>query len=29
MTGYWIGYWIGYCDGPPLFNRPDSRVLPP
>lgn len=27
VTGNLTGYWIGYRAGPPLFNRPDSRLF--
>ena len=27
VTGNMTGYWIGYRAGPPLFNRPDSRLF--
>ncbi len=27
VTGNLTGYWIGHRAGPPLFNRPDSRLF--
>jgi membrane-associated protein len=27
FAGNLTGYWIGYAAGPPLFNRPDSRIF--
>lgn len=27
VAGNLTGYWIGYRAGPPLFNRPDSRLF--
>ena len=27
VAGNMTGYWIGYRAGPPLFNRPDSRLF--
>jgi membrane-associated protein len=27
FVGNLTGYWIGYKAGPPLFNRPDSRIF--
>jgi membrane-associated protein len=27
VSGNLVGYWIGYRAGPPLFNRPDSRLF--
>ena len=27
VAGNLVGYWIGYRAGPPLFNRPDSRLF--
>ena len=27
IAGNLVGYWIGYRAGPPLFNKPDSRLF--
>jgi membrane-associated protein len=27
ILGNLVGYWIGYVVGPPLFDRPDSRLF--
>jgi membrane-associated protein len=29
MIGNILGYWIGYKAGPPLFDRPNSRIFKP
>lgn len=29
MIGNIVGYWVGYKAGPPLFDRPESRLFKP